>query len=376
MSIELLKKEVFDELFDNIEGNLDIYRNGDFNDLISDNSYYQSSEFNVDINLLGNITGGQENDVDNCLLMFNAIEGLSPSLARDKRLWSYLTHTHLFNYARERWPIPEDDIEAVNWIKHHFFITNSRDYERDNAASRLWWSTFICKRVVNIDTKRALRALFFRMDPRSQVLDRTTTALSTHLFEAILEKMIDSYEGDQEFLTGRHSHNRPFMREVNTLGGFNLLNALTLDQSREKLKEIEIALSNINQNDTITTEENEAIHISDEELKAYKEDTDTIIEDISPSLQDQVNELISKENLGLRDKLARFSQEIEKKHPNTDPNERVLSRYMMFLFLDLQPRNMDEFVMHFSEHDRLGISPEESTYVREICRIIDEHLDR
>ena len=99
MSIELLKQEVFDELFDNIESNLDTYRNGDFSDLISDNNYHQSSEFNVDLNLLSNITGGQENDVDNCLLMFNAIEGLSPSLARDKRLWSYLTHTHLFNYT-------------------------------------------------------------------------------------------------------------------------------------------------------------------------------------------------------------------------------------------------------------------------------------
>lgn len=373
MSIEILKKEVFDDLFDNIKSNLDKYRNGDFNDLISDNSYYKSSEFTIDLNLLGNITGGQENDVDNCLLMFNAIEDLSPSLARDKRLWSYLTHTHLLSYARERWPIPKDDTEAVNWIKHHFFITNSRDYERDNAASRLWWSTFICKRV-NIDTKKALKALFFRMDPRSQVLDRTTTALSTHLFEAILEKMIASYEGDKEFLTGRHSHNRPFMREVNTLGGFNLLNALTLDQSREKLQEIENSLSNNKLNETQTTDENEDTQISDEELKAYKENSNTIIEDISPSSDHQDNDIVSKENLGLRDKLVRFAQEIEKKHPHTDPNERVLGRYMLFLFLDLRPRNLDEFVLYFSEDDRLGISPEESAYVREICKIIDDHL--
>jgi hypothetical protein len=374
MSIKLLKKEVFNKLFDNIESNLDKYRNGDFNDLVSNKSYYKFSELNVDINLLSNIVGGQENDIDNCLLMFNAIDGLSPSLARDKRLWSYLTHTHLFNYTKERWPIPEDDTEAIASIKNHFFILGPRDFERNNAASRLWWSTFICKRV-NIDTKKILKVLLYRPDARNQLIDRTTTALSTHLFEAILEKMIDSYEGDQKFLTGRHSHNRPFMREVNTLGGFNLLNALTLEQSREKLKEIEITLSNSNQNDTNTIEENEEIHISDEEIKAYKEDSDTIIEDISPSSQDHENEIVSNENLGLRDKLVKFAQELSKKHPNTDPNEKVLSRYMLFLFLDLKPRNMGDFVEKFSEDDRLGISPDESTYVREICKIIDDHLD-
>ena len=59
MSIEILKKEVFDDLFDNIKSNLDKYRNGDFTDLISDNSYYKSSEFTIDLNLLGNIKGGQ-----------------------------------------------------------------------------------------------------------------------------------------------------------------------------------------------------------------------------------------------------------------------------------------------------------------------------
>ena len=365
MSIELLKEEALNELLDNINNNLEKYRNGDFNDAIDDHSFHRFSELNIDKDLLSKIQGGQESDVDNCLLMFNAIEDLSPSLARDKRLWSYLTHTHLFDYTKERWPIPDEDEDAINWIKHHFFITNSRDFERDNAASRLWWSTFICKRVKNIDTKKALNALFFRMDPRSQVLDRTTTALSTHLFEAILEKMIDSYEGDQEFLTGRHSHNRPFMREVNTLGGFNLLNALSLEQSRGKLKEIDTKLFN-----------SENIISNKSSLEETEEVLNTNIEEIETPTEVKDEELVSKENLSLRDKLVKFDQEvISKKYPNTDKNEKVLSRYMLFLFLDEKPRNLKEFIEKFSEDDRTGISTDESIYVREICKIIDEHLD-
>ena len=42
--------------------------------------------------------------------------------------------------------------------------------------------------------------------------------------------------------------------------------------------------------------------------------------------------------------------------------------------INTRPRNLDEFVLHFSEDDRLGISPEESAYVQEICKIIDDHL--
>ena len=174
MSIAFFKDEALDELFENIEVNLDRYRNGDFDDLITDDSVHKFAELSINQEFLISIYGGQDDDVDNCLKMFEAMEGLTPKLARDKRLWSYLTHTSLFHYTRERWPIPDDDDEAVNWIKHHFFITGSRDFERDNAASRLWWTTFICKRVTNIDTRKALGALFFRMDPRSQVLDRKT----------------------------------------------------------------------------------------------------------------------------------------------------------------------------------------------------------
>ena len=78
-----------------------------------------------------------------------------------------------------------------------------------------------------------------------------------------------------------------------------------------------------------------------------------------------------------RDKLVKFDQEvIRPEHPNTDEDERVLSREMLFQFLLLKPRNMDEFREKFSLEDRDGISEDENGYVKEICRIIDEFLDR
>ena len=255
MSIKFFKDQTLQELLENIGNNLDCYRNGDFSDLITPESCHQSSELSFDHEILRSIGGGLENDAENCIKMFDALEGLTPKLAREKRLWCYLTHTDLLEYTRERWPIPDDDDEAITKIQNHFFIKTSRNYERDNAASRLWWSAFICKRAPTIDTKKALEAMLFKPDARGQLVDRTTTAVSIDLFEAILEKIVASFEGDQEFLKKRHAVNRPFMVEVNAFGGYNLLNALSLKQSRECLKMIDQKLfSKDSSEDLIDTE--------------------------------------------------------------------------------------------------------------------------
>ena len=208
--------------------------------------------------------------------------------------------------------------------------------------------------------------MLFKPDARGQLLDRTTTAVSTDLFEAILEKMIASFEGDQEFLKKRHAVNRPFMVEVNAFGGYNLLNALSLEQSRECLKVIDRKLFSEDSSEDLPDTD------ADADL-----DNDANVEAIEDSLDEDREIFFSKEELPLRDKLVKFDQEvIRPEHPNTDEDERVLSREMLFQFLLLKPRNMDEFREKFSLEDRDGISEDENGYVKEICRIIDEFLDR
>ena len=114
MSIKFFKDQTLQELLENIGNNLDCYRNGDFSDLITPESCHQSGELSFDHEILRSIGGGKENDAENCMKMFDALVGLTPRLARDKRFWCYLTHTDLLEYTRERWPIPDDDDEAIN----------------------------------------------------------------------------------------------------------------------------------------------------------------------------------------------------------------------------------------------------------------------
>ena len=60
---------------------------------------------------------------------------MTPYLARDARIWCYLTHTYLLEYSRNRWPIPADDEKAVKHIVSHFFTKGVRGFERDIVIS-------------------------------------------------------------------------------------------------------------------------------------------------------------------------------------------------------------------------------------------------
>ena len=106
-------------------------------------------------------TTGSDFRGQNCALLHSALGNLSPYLARDERLWAFLSHTFLLEYARLRWPIPVDDDEAVRHVSKHFFARDKRQIERDNVGSRLWWMAHLCARVDSLDQKEALDALLF-----------------------------------------------------------------------------------------------------------------------------------------------------------------------------------------------------------------------
>ena len=149
------------------------------------------------------------------------------------------------------------------------------------------------------------------------------------------------------------------MSEVNALGGFNLLNALSLEQSRKKLKEID-----------------QTVKFNDLPNETILNEIDVLEPESSGHLNTLPEEKTIKTDMSLRQKLVKFDlEEIRSKYPNTDENERILSRYMLFTFDDERPRNMKEFIEVFSWEDRDGISPDESFYVAQICKIIDDHLN-
>ncbi len=222
----LMREALVHDLTREIERNLEKYRDGDFQYLKSDVSNFIETEYEVNHQALEKIKviDGDFNEVQCCLGAFNGLPNISAYLARDQRLWVYLTHIVLLEYTRQRWPIPQDKEKAIKHIKKHFFASGARGIERDNAISRLWWMASICSKVEGLTLEKSLTAFLFQSDVRANIVERPTTSQNVVLLSTVIRKLDQSYQGDKE-LYGREKF-RTVMKELNLQGGIKLLEVL------------------------------------------------------------------------------------------------------------------------------------------------------
>lgn len=226
MKARFFKAVKVQELKTKVSENLGAYRSGNFDFLTDDsaNFFETTLEINADKLSLINCENGNPKEVENCVLMYGAMGEISHYLARDERLWIYLTHTLLLNYARNRWPIPADDEKAIKHIKNHFFCIGARGIERDNASSRLWWMASLCGRTDGLSLEDALACLLFQSDVRANIVERPTTSQNIRIFSAILNKLYESYKADKKLF--ERDRFRAVMKWLNLAGGVKLLAAL------------------------------------------------------------------------------------------------------------------------------------------------------
>jgi hypothetical protein len=229
MKARFLKASVVRELYNQIPMNLDQYISGSFEYIESDSSLCFEGSFEINTEELSKINcdGEDSKEVQNCALLFNAMKEVTPYVARDERLWVYLTHTFLLNYSRKRWPIPMNSEKAIDYIRLHFFASGKRGIERNNAVSRLWWMANLCSRVNGLSLTEALECFLYQTDVRANIIERPTTSQSVRIFSAILKKLYESFRGDK-ILFDRVRF-RSFMKELNLQGGVKLLEALDDD---------------------------------------------------------------------------------------------------------------------------------------------------
>lgn len=225
-NLQLFRAQTVAQLFADVAKNLELYRSGDFTDLLHDQSHFLDSSCTTDEEALKKITCTKENDneVACCLNILPAIGGVSSYLARDERLWARLCHIELLEYARTRWPIPTNDEKAVTHIKKHFFAKGARGIERDNAVSRLWWMTTICSKVKGLSLEQALTAFLHQSDVRANIVERPTTSQNATLLSSVVNKLHDSYHGDKALY--EREKFRSVMKNLNLEGGVRLLEVL------------------------------------------------------------------------------------------------------------------------------------------------------
>lgn len=232
MTLRVVKRGLVAELRDKIARNLDRYVSGSFDDILTDEYVIAVKDTELDFQELNKLIpkSGGEIDVENSLIVYKALKGLNRYLARDERLWVWLTHGPCLKYSRERWlATGAKEEKLVSLIKDHFFATGARGFERNNAVACLWWWAEIVSKYPHSDLRTALEVFLHQTDVRASIIERPTSSQSA--FPAIMNVLIEKYNSEERITffkreKGNTATYRRWLSEINRHGGIKFYEAL------------------------------------------------------------------------------------------------------------------------------------------------------
>ena len=127
MTLHYYRQAIVDDYFDHVEQNLDWYYepNGQ---APKPKETYTTRSAPIEARDLSKLlkpqdTRPSETDADNALLVYEALDELSPHQATDERLWAYLCHNSCSAYVAWRWlgRRPDGNEGAAKKVRNHFF---------------------------------------------------------------------------------------------------------------------------------------------------------------------------------------------------------------------------------------------------------------
>lgn len=243
MELNIFKRDLVHTLYKDVENNLDLYENGDFDQILSKQSRHIKTVPNVSIDetVFSQLEpkAGGVNDAKNAFLLFNAFGNLNPYLAVDERIWVALSHQNAKDFVTKRWlkkgMKPEKKISA---IKTHFFARGNRAIERNNALSSLWWWAYLVDRTKPKDQARSIEMFCKYTDLRANVLERNSTSRGDIAFQAIMHCINKKFTEDPEtrFFTRKKYKGadvgpyRDWLKKINRWGGRKFMESFTVGQ--------------------------------------------------------------------------------------------------------------------------------------------------
>lgn len=214
------------KLLGGISENIERYRVGDFIDLSSDIGWQvDTSTVSVDLDKLAElvyIKGSVDEDLKNSILVYEALDGMTPAIAMDERVWVRLTHIECLEYSRKRWLRVEEEEKLAGDIAKHMFASGRDKIRDDNAISRLWWNMHIASIIEPSDPKGALEMMLLTSDYRMAFVERPLTSARLPVARAIVRSL-----QKKSWIAERKDNFLRFMVELNRDAGGVLFEALS-----------------------------------------------------------------------------------------------------------------------------------------------------
>lgn len=209
-------QQVADDLKQKVSQHLDRYLEGDFLDLEAKGDWRIPLSLEIDSSFMASLCTEKapESEIGNSLLVGSALAGLTPSLARENRLWIRLSHIEGLEYARARWlNVGMDEETLGKSILKHFFAPTLTACRDDHAVARLWWNHHVAEKIFPEEPIRALEIILAKADIRLNLIERPGIAARPDLARALV-----LFLESNPLLSGNALLFRNFMKAINLHG--------------------------------------------------------------------------------------------------------------------------------------------------------------
>lgn len=181
-----------------------------------------------------------EHDLENAILLYEALKDLPYTVVTNENYWAFLTHTVYWDYMRNRWPIEAAQKDVISFVQtRYMFNPKNKRYYR-NGLSRLWLYASLTYDESNaIDPYYYTRIMMKNQDLAGLILETTTVSRNFKALKATLETIqrIDTLEenGEIEKIRGKREFTRDLMKQVNFIGAITIWDSLAHEEAVEKL---------------------------------------------------------------------------------------------------------------------------------------------
>ena len=173
--------------------------------------------------------GGDLKDLENAQIVHRAFPNLTPLQARDRRLWTRLTHVECWAYMRKRWDVPAqtgDDAKRQRYVLARYFVPQSQSRALlRNGVARRWWYAHLTHDPGRADPYELTEVLLDSLDTAQQVLERNL-GRARPVRTGFLDFLLANSERLGSSSGQKRASIRRLAKALNLRGGVTLLDCL------------------------------------------------------------------------------------------------------------------------------------------------------
>ena len=238
--IKYLSKAAHRDLIDNVENNVDKYKAKDFSNFSSTQEWSKELKTaEIDLTMLHKLDAND--DLKSVKILNKALINVTPHIANEMGIWARLSHVECIDYCFKRFEKQFNEAEkkgrkaTVTHCKSHFCGMNLDNRVRDNPMSRLWYTHYFAKKIVddNPDYKFNFDEVLKDITPsetRSSILERRGITKFSSLTASIIHTRLTYQKNNKKLVQWQ---NRDFLTNISSRGAgllFDLLSKKEIDK--------------------------------------------------------------------------------------------------------------------------------------------------